>query len=130
MPVRLRNLADILDPQPQTAKVLHRLLDWIDRADWAAQAGASAPAFTTADGEPVFPEDDEEWWLTDFEQRKRNAAEEEESSAPETEGSGTTESAEDEDESSDEEYHVARWDVSDGEGRSSVPTKAQGSRTM
>ena len=47
VPVRLRSLAEVLDPQPETAAVLHRLLDWIDRADRAAQAGAPKPAFTT-----------------------------------------------------------------------------------
>ena len=66
VPVRLRGLAEVLDPQPETAAVLHRLLDWIDRADRAAQAGAPKPAFTTATGEPIFPEEGEEWWLTDF----------------------------------------------------------------
>ena len=60
---------DILDPQPQTAEVLHRMLDWIDRADRAAQAGEPKPEFSTATGEPVFPDDGEEWWLTDFERR-------------------------------------------------------------
>merc|ERR1711969_171096 len=91
VPVRLRSLVEVLDPQPETAEVLHRLLDWIDRADRAAQAGEPKPAFTTAAGEPVFP-DDEEWWLTDFDRRKKKAAPEEPSSSdPETESAAGSE---------------------------------------
>ena len=88
IPVRLRPLAEALNPQPSTAAVLHRLLGWIDRADRAAQAGGAKPAFETAEGEPVFPTDQTEWWLTEFERRrKQDAAGEESSSGPETEGS-------------------------------------------
>merc|ERR1711960_67898 len=112
VPVRLRTLADILDPQPGTAEVLHRLLDWIDRADRAAQAGMPKPAFTTEAGEPVFPDDDEEWWLTDFDRRKKKAAPEEPSSSdPETESAAGSEPGGDDDDDdddieSDEEYRT------------------------
>ena len=67
VPLKLRTLAQILDPQPQTAQVLQGLLAWIDRADLAAQAGAPAPPPSTEDGAKLFP--DTEWWLTDLERR-------------------------------------------------------------
>ena len=101
VPVRLRTLAEVLDPQPETAAVLHRLLGWIDRADRAAQAGEPKPASTTPEGEAIFPEDDEEWWLTRFERRKKNAAEEEPSSSdPESEHGDQEDAEEEEDEDS------------------------------
>ena len=68
VPLRLRSLQDILNPQPRTARVLHGLLDWIDRADTAAQRGQPRPDLSRADGEPLFPVD-EPWWLTDLERR-------------------------------------------------------------
>ena len=55
VPVRLRTLAEALNPQPETAAVLHRLLGWMDRADRAAQAGQAKPRFETGDGEPYLP---------------------------------------------------------------------------
>jgi len=104
VPVRLRSLDEILDPQPQTAEVLHRLLDWIDRADRAARAGKPKPAFTTAEKEPIFPEDDEEWWLTEFERRKKKTAVEEPSSSdPETESEKAAEGEEEEEEETDDD---------------------------
>ncbi len=111
VPVRLRTLAEILDPQPGTAEVLHRLLDWIDRADRAAQDREPKPAFSTAAGDPIFPEDGEEWWLTDFDRRKKRAAPEEPSSSePETEsspaGSENNDEEDDDDDESDEEYQT------------------------
>ena len=101
VPVRLRTLAEILDPQPETAAGLHRPLGGSDRADRAAQAGAPKPAFATAENEAIFPEDGEEWWLTEFERRKKNAAEEEPSSSdPESEHGDQEAAEEEEDEDS------------------------------
>jgi len=104
VPVRLKTVAQIMNPQPHTAAVLHRLLDWIDRADRAAQAGLRKPAFETPEGKPIFPPDGEEWWLTEMERRQREWAEEEsESSGPEAESANETESDADEEDSDDEE---------------------------
>ena len=130
VPVRLRTLAEILDPQPQTAEVLHRLLDWIDRADRAAQAGEPKPAFTTAAGDPVFPDDGEEWWLTDFDRRKKKKAPEEPSSSdPETEpdGNGEEDDDEDDEDESDEEYRTgAAADSEDDGARGATDGEAAG----
>ena len=71
VPVRLRSLAEILNPQPQTAAVLHRLLDWIDHADQASQRGEPRPALRRADGAPLFPETQR--WLTELERRNPEA---------------------------------------------------------
>ena len=68
MPLRLASVAQILNPQPETARVLHGLLDWIARADVAAQRGDPRPELCRADGQALFPED-EPWRLTDLERR-------------------------------------------------------------
>ena len=44
VPLRLASLAQILNPQPEMARVLHGLRDWIARADQAAQRGAARAA--------------------------------------------------------------------------------------
>ena len=69
VPVRLRTLQEALDPQPETAAVLHRLLDWMDRYDVAMQHGWAKPAFQTITGEEIFPDSDEAWWLTEMSKR-------------------------------------------------------------
>ena len=48
---------------------MHRLLDWIDRCDWASQRKEPKPVFATVTGETIFPEGEDPWWLTDT-QRK------------------------------------------------------------
>ena len=68
MPLKLRTLATSLSPQPDTAHVLHGLLNWIARADLASRHGLPRPALCRADAEPLFPVD-EAWWLTDLERR-------------------------------------------------------------
>ena len=68
VPLKLGTLAQTLNPQPQTAKVLHGLLDWIDRVDLASQRGEAPPAPRRSDGAPLFP--DTEWWLTEMERRR------------------------------------------------------------
>ena len=67
IPHKLRTLEESLNPQPSAASVIHTLLDWIDRVDFASQRGLAPPPFQTQDGEDIFP--DEPWWLTDV-QRK------------------------------------------------------------
>ena len=67
VPLRAKTLAQILNPQPETADVLHGLLDWIQRADLAAQRGDPRPDIQRADGAPLFPNSD--WWLTELERR-------------------------------------------------------------
>ena len=107
VPRRLRPLREILDPQPRTAEVLHRLLDWIDRADLAAREGAEPPEFAAADGTPIFPQDDEEeWWLTELERRRRESAREDPDSSdpeedPQAGGENKPEGSESDDEDSE-----------------------------
>jgi hypothetical protein len=65
VPLRHRTLAEILNPMPDAAAVITRLLTYIDRVDIASHAGAPRPPFQTPDGDPIFPEDPEDhWWLT------------------------------------------------------------------
>ena len=33
IPVKMRSLAEILDPQPRASAVIHKVLDWIERRD-------------------------------------------------------------------------------------------------
>ena len=68
IPLRMKSLHQILDPQPVTASVLHGLLGWIDRADRAHQAGGAKPPIEREDGEKLFPHGP--WWLTELERRK------------------------------------------------------------
>ena len=75
-PVRLRALAEVLDPQPEAKAVYAALLAWIERADRAAQAGGPRPAFATAWGGEIFP--DEPWWLTVHQRRAQEAQKAEE----------------------------------------------------
>ena len=75
LPVTLRPLDEILDPQPLMSEPIARLLDWIDREDAAWRAGAAQPKFETEEGEGIFPPMEEEWWLTDVaRQRPQEAA--------------------------------------------------------
>ena len=69
VPVKQRELWEILNPQPRAAAVLHRLLDWIDRVDIASKRDEPRPLFATAEGGSIWPEDDDPWWLTEM-QRK------------------------------------------------------------
>jgi len=71
--IRHKDLSEILLPQPRATAVYRRLLDWIDRADRASQAPAvSRPAFLTAEGGTIFPDESDTWWLLDM---KRKAEE-------------------------------------------------------
>ena len=117
VPRRLRPLREILNPQPRTAAVLHRLLDWIDRADLAAREGAEPPEFAAPDGTPILPEDEEDaWWLTELERRKRETAREEmDSSDPDEDPQEGGENKPDGDESDDEEDSEFDLAMSGGE---------------
>ena len=68
VPLKLKSLAEILNPQLKTATVLHALLLWIDRADLASQSGEPKPPLERENEEPLFP--DGQWWLTELEQRR------------------------------------------------------------
>ena len=70
VPVRARTLEEILNPQPLMARVMHRLLDWIDRADQASAARLERPPFLTEDGGEIFPPSEELWWQTELQKRK------------------------------------------------------------
>ncbi len=71
VPVRHRDLSEVINPQPDAMKVIRKLLNWIGAVDLASQRGGARPAFKTTDGEPIFPGEDETWWLTDVQQRKK-----------------------------------------------------------
>ena len=74
--IRHKDFGEILIPQPRATAVYRRLLDWIDRVDTASQVpGAPRPAFLTAQGDCIFPDEEDTWWLLD---RKRKATESEE----------------------------------------------------
>ena len=68
VPLQLKTLHEILNPQPAAAQVLHGLLDWIQLCDDASRNGDPAPVAAKADGSALFPSDD--WWLTELEKRK------------------------------------------------------------
>ena len=73
VPLKLKTPAEILNPQPTTASVLHALLQWIDLADLASQRNQPRPSVERESGMPIFPEG--AWWLTELEQRRSpNAA--------------------------------------------------------
>ena len=83
VPVTWRTLAACLNPQEDAQRVMHKLLDWIDRVDLASQVGASRPAFLADDGSPIFPEDENDlWWLTDLQRSKQDDAKGDEDGPP------------------------------------------------
>ena len=62
--LRLRDLCQVLNPQPQAQTVIHHLLSWIDRVDLASQSGSQRPPFETERGDPIFPPETT-WWITE-----------------------------------------------------------------
>ena len=54
IPLTQKTLEKILNPQPEAQKVIHRLLDFINRVDLASQHGLPKPAFKTSDGQDIF----------------------------------------------------------------------------
>ena len=110
VPLRFRNLAECLNPQPEAHVVFQRLLDWIDRCDVASQTGEPKPPFQTVDGEPIFPEDDDPWWLTDISRRLADDAKQDgDEDGPITEGDEEAEQREvsDDDPVSDPDQQVS-----------------------
>ncbi len=104
LPVRHRDLSEVINPQPDAIKVIRKLLNWIEAVDLASQRGGARPAFMTTQGEPIFPGEDEKWWLTDVQQRKKpeevNPADED---GPASESDSEKDETEDEDPTSEEE---------------------------
>ena len=73
VPVRNKSIAEILDPQPKCSAVLHKLLKWIDRCDYASQVGECKPVCIDEYGDEIVPIDPENlWWLTEMSARKKN----------------------------------------------------------
>ena len=91
IPQKLRNLDECLNPQPLAASVIHSLLDWIDRVDFASQCGMAPPPFQTPDGESIYP--DEPWWLTDV-QRKEEPKDEKDLAKGDEDGPASSENGE------------------------------------
>ena len=71
VPVKHKELWEVIDAQPRALAVIKRLLDWISRVDLASQQGLPRPVFKTVGGDPIFPPEEEQWWLTVFQQRKK-----------------------------------------------------------
>jgi hypothetical protein len=71
VPVRHKTLAEILNPQPKAAAVVHEMLKWMDRVDIASQAGCPPPACVATDGSPIIPDESTLWWLTELERRRQ-----------------------------------------------------------
>ena len=69
LPVKLKALDEILNPQPDAQVVIHRLLDFMDRVDLATQTGDPRPPFKMADSEDVPPAGGECWCLADVSRR-------------------------------------------------------------
>jgi hypothetical protein len=109
-PIRLRSLAEVLDPQPEAKRVYADLLDWIERADRSSQLGQPRPPFTTAAGEDIFPE--EEWWLTVHQRLAREAQEQ----AEQQQQQGDEDGPLSEEEEADDHLATDSDPMSDGSG--------------
>ncbi len=104
VPVRHRDLCEVINPQPRALAVIRRLLDWIGRVDLASQRGGARPAFKTTTGEPIFPGEDDKWWLTDVQQRKKpEETQHADEDGPVSECEEQKEDTEDEDPTSEED---------------------------
>jgi len=92
VPVKNRKLADILNPQPKCSTVLHKLLDYINRCDYASQLGEEKPPCIDENGEEIIPtHDDNLWWLTEMSARKSTEEEEEPKPKDDEDGPGSSE---------------------------------------
>ena len=118
VPVKHKELWEVIDAQPRALAVIRKLLDWISRVDLASQQGLPRPAFKHVDGEPIFPPEEEQWWLTDFQQRKKpedNAGDED---GPPTEAEAEDkEDTDDEDPTSEEEVAQPKGEATDASFR-------------
>ena len=102
VPVTLKSLDEIVNPQPEALKVYQNLLAWIEEVDWASQRGAPRPAFKTADGDDIFPGEDRKWWLTDVQKRNPQEPQPCDEDGPISEIDGEKEETDDEDPTSEE----------------------------
>ena len=66
VPVKLKELWEVIDAQPRALAVIKRLLDWISRVDLASQQGLPRPVLKTVGGDPIFPPEEEQWWRVVF----------------------------------------------------------------
>ena len=98
VPVKHKELWEVIDAQPRALAVIKRLLDWISRVDIASQQSLPRPAFKTINGDPIFPPEEAQWWLTDFQQRKKP-----EETAGDEDGPATDAEEEEKDETDDED---------------------------
>ena len=53
VPVRHRDLSEVINPQPQALAVIRKLLEWIGACDLASQCGEARPAFKALDGSAI-----------------------------------------------------------------------------
>ena len=107
VPIKLKELWEVIDAQPRALAVIKRLLDWISRVDLASQQGLPRPAFKAVDGQPIFPPEEEQWWLTDFQQRKKPEETVGDEDGPPTEAEEEDKSeTDDEDPSSEEDVAI------------------------
>ena len=102
VPVAHRNLAEIVNPQPEALKVYQNLLAWIEEVDLASQRGHPRPAFQTAGGDPIFPDDERKWWLTDVQKRKPSELPPGDEDGPVSDVEGDKDDTDDEDPTSEE----------------------------
>ena len=98
VPVKHKELWEVIDAQPKALAVIKKLLDWISRVDLASQQSLPRPVFKTVGGDPIFPPEEEQWWLTDFQQRKKP-----EETAGDEDGPATDAEEEEKDETDDED---------------------------
>ena len=75
MPMKLRTLEEVLNPQPEAMQVYKRYLDWIRRVVLASHNGGQRPDFVTEGGEAILPEDGATWWLTNAQRHAANTKE-------------------------------------------------------
>ena len=54
VPVRHRDLSEVINPQPQALIVIRKLFEWIGACDLASQRGEARPAFKALDGSACF----------------------------------------------------------------------------
>ena len=117
VPIKHKELWEVIDAQPKALAVIKKLLDWISRVDLASQQGLPRPVFKTVGGNPIFPPEEEGWRLTVFQQRKKP-----EDIAGDEDGP-PTEAEEEEKDDTDDEDPTSEEDVAEqGDGPQNDPT--------